>query len=339
MKKLLLNVLKWGVSLAIVGYLLVDAMRSDNFQQLAAGPKNWGQLAIAQLLVTSAVVVTIIRWYILVVALNVPFTLRDAFRLGFLGYLLNFVSLGAVGGDLFKAVFVAREQPVKRAEAVATIVFDRVIGLYSMFVVASVAIAVTGLSERTENATIRAACQGTFLVTALGATGIVLLLVPGFTSGTLSRAVERLPLVGNVAGRIITAIRIYRSKPLELSLTFLLSFAVHSLASAGIYFTAQGLLQEAPSLSTHLVVVPLAMVSGVLPLPLNGLGGFEYLLDFLYQHVPGDVAMTTAHSLLVALGYRIETIIIALVGACIYLTSRKEINAALHEAEEMEQAT
>ena len=71
--------------------------------------------------------------------------MADAFRLGFLGYLFNFVSLGSVGGDLFKAVFIAREQHGKRAEAVATVVIDRVIGLYVLFFVASVAALATGM--------------------------------------------------------------------------------------------------------------------------------------------------------------------------------------------------
>ena len=51
-------------------------------------------------------------------ALGIPFTLRNAFRLGFMGYLLNFVGPGAVGGDLFKAYFVASDQKSRRAEAV-----------------------------------------------------------------------------------------------------------------------------------------------------------------------------------------------------------------------------
>ena len=46
----------------------------------------------------------------------------------------------------FKAVFIAREQHGKRAEAVATVVIDRLIGLYVLFVVASVAALWTGMA-------------------------------------------------------------------------------------------------------------------------------------------------------------------------------------------------
>ena len=64
-----------------------------------------------------------------------PFRIRDAFRLSFLSYLLNFVSVGSVGGDLFKAFFIAREQPGRRTEAVATVVVDRIVGLYGLLLV------------------------------------------------------------------------------------------------------------------------------------------------------------------------------------------------------------
>ncbi len=37
-------------------------------------------------------------------ALDVPMTLAEAVRLGFMGNLLNQVSVGSVGGDLFKAI-------------------------------------------------------------------------------------------------------------------------------------------------------------------------------------------------------------------------------------------
>ena len=78
---------------------------------------------------------TFVRWYLLVRALQLQFRLVDAFRLGFLGYLFNFVVVGSVGGDLFKAIFIAREQPGRRAEAVATVLVDRIVGVYALVLV------------------------------------------------------------------------------------------------------------------------------------------------------------------------------------------------------------
>jgi len=48
-KKLLLTLLKIGVSLAIIGYLMIDAYRNKVFGQLMAQPKDWWLLTLAAL--------------------------------------------------------------------------------------------------------------------------------------------------------------------------------------------------------------------------------------------------------------------------------------------------
>jgi hypothetical protein len=62
----------------------------------------------------------------------------------------------------------------------------------------------------------------------------------------------------------------------------------------------------------------------------------EFVLDRLYLYAPivGGGAMVPGQGLVVALGYRIITVLIAGVGICYYLGSREEIAEALHEAEE-----
>ena len=61
----------------------------------------------------------------------------DAMRIGFIGYLFNLAPMGIVGGDLLKAWMLAREKPGNRAKALASVVVDRIIGLYVLFLVAA----------------------------------------------------------------------------------------------------------------------------------------------------------------------------------------------------------
>ena len=112
--KLLVKLLQWGILLAIVGYLVRDIYRNKSFTEIWNGPKQWDLLAAALLITFVGVLLTIVRWFWLLRAHDLPLSMRDAMRLGFLGYLLNFVSLGAVGGDLFKAILTA--QNATRAE-------------------------------------------------------------------------------------------------------------------------------------------------------------------------------------------------------------------------------
>src|SRR5262249_13871104 len=71
------------------------------------------------------------RWYFLVRAQDLPFTLPDALRLGFIGFFFNTFMPGSVGGDVIKAAFVAREQS-RRTVAVATVIMDRAIALWAL---------------------------------------------------------------------------------------------------------------------------------------------------------------------------------------------------------------
>ncbi len=231
------------------------------------------------------VVTTIVRWYLLVRALELPFTLRDAFRLGFLGFLFNFVSLGSVGGDFFKAIFIAREQHGHRAEAVATVVIDRIIGLYALFLVASAAVLITGLF-RSPVREIQIICNVTLILTVVGAAGIGLLLMPGFTNGRLSAYVSNLPYVGHVTGRLLNSVRVYRSKLPVLIVTTLMSVGVHCLTTIALFLVSRGLPGVAPGFGAHFLCVPLAVLASAMPLPLSGLGAMEAVLDFLYVHVP-----------------------------------------------------
>ena len=87
-----------------------------------------GSTGTGDVLCFMATIVTIVRWHFLVRAVDLPLRMRDTLRLGFLGYLYNFVLPGGVGGDFVKGGFLAREQPGRRTEAVLTVLVDRIVG-------------------------------------------------------------------------------------------------------------------------------------------------------------------------------------------------------------------
>ena len=97
LKKLLVLLLKFGASAAIIVWLVIQAQRDQSFARLQAEPKNGPLLAAAALAGLAAVSVSIARWWVLVRALGMRFRLLEAFRLGFLGYLLNCSSSWIIG--------------------------------------------------------------------------------------------------------------------------------------------------------------------------------------------------------------------------------------------------
>ena len=127
------------IPVAIFGYLLWQGR--EDIAEAWGQPKRWDRLVLAQIVALTATVVGFLRWHILVRAFDIPFKVREALHLGFLGYLLNFVSFGSVGGDLFKAILVAKDRPEKRPEAVASVLLDRAIGLLGLVLLAWVCLA------------------------------------------------------------------------------------------------------------------------------------------------------------------------------------------------------
>lgn len=333
-KTVLITLLKFAISGAILAALVILARREDpqTFSRMLYGPKRWDMLAGALLFCFLAVVLTIVRWFYLVRALAIHITPRDGLRLGFLGYFCNFISLGSVGGDLFKAIFLAREQPTKRPEAVASVVVDRLLGLYGLFVVSSAAILLAGL-QHSDLVEMRVIAKTSFVATVVGAAALGMLLLPGFTTGPLSELLTRLPRLGRLFARLIGAVRMYRRQAHVLLLAVGMSCGVHVLFATGIYLIARGLPGNAPGAAGHYAVVPLAMLCGAMPLPLSGLGAFEAAIEFMYTQLPlADGAVPAGQGLLVSLTYRMLTIVIAMIGAAYYILARRDIAATIREA-------
>ena len=344
MKKILVNLLKIGISVALVGWLVWDAMsRGESafteggrfapakfFEVVRHGLDHWWLLLAAWITCASAVTLTMVRWYYLVLALELPFRLKDALRLGFLGYLFNLAPFGIVGGDLLKAWMLAREQHGRQAEAVATVVVDRAVGLYMLFVVASAAILITGF-WRTSEAFVQWTCKLTLLCAVFGTFAMSLVVLPDVSRGKTTRWLARVPKIGRPLLRLVDAVQMYRERRAALAGAALMSAGVHGLFTLGILLIATGLYDRVPGLGIHFVISPVSAATGVVPI---ALGPFEFMLDRLYIYAPvAGGTMALGQGLVVAFGYRVITVLIAVVGACYYLGSRQEVADVLHDAE------
>lgn len=318
--KRIVALVKIVASAVIVAYLVLKACNDQAFAELWQQPKDWGRLGLACAVFGAGVLLTHVRWYLLVRGLELPFRLKDAFRLGFLGYLFNLAPTGIVGGDLLKGVMLVRQVNGHKAKATASVLFDRVIGLYMMFAVASIAILMTSFSS--PSGQVQLICRCCLLITAVGALGLGFLFIPGLTGGRVTDLVGRVPLIGPALGRMIVTLRLYQNQLPMLGLTTLLSAGVHVLFAVGIYLTACGLYDRVAPLSTQLVLAPLAATAGILPLPV---GPFEAVLEYLYS----QSGMPLHQGLIVALAFRIATLLIAALGIVYYLASRAEIAAEL----------
>jgi glycosyltransferase 2 family protein len=334
LKKLLWKLLPWVISGAIIAWLMAGVIRDKSFSVLLDEPKHWDLLALAAATTFLATLVTIVRWHFLVRAVDLPLRFRDTIRLGFLGYLWNFVLPGGVGGDLVKAGFLARDQPGRRTEAALTVLVDRIVGLYGLFLLATAAILYTGMWH-SESDDVRLACRVIFWCTGISTLGVAVTAMPSFSQGPIAQRLHDLPRVGAFIERLNRASRMYYRHWSVLPLAVVLTIVAQILYAVGFWLIARGLLSNVPTLGEHLVIVPMAMITGVLPLAPNGLGTFEWLVELMYSQLMGSNAIKGA-GFIVSLGYRLVTVCIAVVGAVIYFMNRREVSAVMQEEEEAE---
>lgn len=319
MKNALLLILKVAIPLALFGYLLwrVDP---EHYRVFWNQPKRWDLLTLAVASSFLAIIVGILRWRRLVLAFHIPFSASEALRLGFLGYLLNFVSFGSVGGDLFKAILVAKDKPQRRPEVIASVLLDRAIGLLGLILLASLSlIAFSGSDLPAPLVVIRNWSTG------VAVAAIVALLTAIYAGAWFDRLIDwgsAIPLVGKTLARMARALRLLRHQHWTLLSVIVASVAVHGLLSFSVYLISCGAYTNHPSLADHLKVVPPALAAGALPLAPGGLGYQEAALAKLFETLPD---MPVGYSgMLVATIYRLVTIVIAGFGLPFYWT-RKEI--------------
>lgn len=329
-RRVIIAAVKLSIAAGIFAFLFYRLRGDGLFERLLSQPKHWQYLGLAQLMVVAGTTLNFIRWHLLVRALDLDFSLRDAFRLGALGHLLNQVSPGSVGGDLFKAVFIAREQPNKRTEAIASVVIDRVVGLYAMLVVASAGYALAGRTTDV-NVALQTLIGVVTTLLIVGTAGIALLMTPALTGPKMRDWVAGLPAIGHTLSRLVEAAGAYRSRRRYLFLAIACGCATHTLLVLSLWSIGQGLPVEAPAFSTTFLVGPMSLAAGAIPLTPSGLGTFEAAMDELYRTAganPGD-------GLLVAITYRVMTYVMAGIGAVYYLNARKTVSRVLHEAEDL----
>ena len=330
------------LSLAIIGYLVYRAVDTPDkrtaFFAMLQQHKDWGMLATGFVALLLAVVITMVRWWYLVRAVGIDFPLPSALRISFLGYMVNFAPTGIAGGDMLKAWMVAKEHPGNTAKSLASVVVDRIIGLYVLFLVATAGIFISGLWQNPDPK-VHWICIAVFIITAVSTAGIALILIPGFLEwlDAIFAAVQRAaPKIGHAFRSLLEAIKVYRGRRAVLFWTSVTTIPVHTFLTISVYMLALGLgFQKVPFLN-YFGVYPISSILATIPLPA---GPQETGIVYLYKtaDVAQGVLQETAQQegLILALLYRLSTILIVPIGAAYYfLGARGEVSEVMHQHEE-----
>ncbi|MEM6328777.1 MAG: lysylphosphatidylglycerol synthase transmembrane domain-containing protein [Planctomycetota bacterium] len=321
---------KLVLGVSVLAYLFWCALQGDSLQQLTTQPKDWWLLAAAVALAAVAISLGFVRWFCVARAAGIALSLPEALRVGALGFALNFVGPGAVSGDLYKAVVLARGERGKRAAAVTTIVVDRVAGLATMLLVAGVAYRFCQPQGATQPPAEVGIAFDTALLVSLAITAcIAVLFVPGVAGPGLERLVGRVPAIGGPLAALVRTWGVYRTHKAWLGAVLLACLAIDALLVASFYCVALGLPFDAPSFWQHLAIVPFELTAAaVIPTP-NGAGGREAVVAWLYDGFGFDFD----DGFLIAFGHTLVLLTVGAGSTVYYFARRSSVRPPATEAE------
>lgn len=239
----------------------------------------------------------VVRWQLLLRAQGVHATFRTAHKLTFVGFFFNNVVPGPTGGDVVKAVYVARGA-ARRTPAVITVLVDRVLGLVALALIALVA-----LLPNLGNPEYR---MPAYLV--FGFLGFTALASVVFFSRRIRRALRIDGLLARLPGstyilKADEAIFAWRHHKgalgvgLALSVVNQLSIQVMmwTLAAALHMTTKSG---DPVSAVDHMVILPIAFIGSSIPVLPGGWGVRETAFAVCYHFIGVDRNVAVALSVM-----------------------------------------
>jgi hypothetical protein len=247
------------------------------------------------------------RWLVLLRAVQVDARFWRVQKLGFLGLFFSNIIPGMTGGDLVKAILVARDHPEQRPAAVLSVIVDRAIGLFGLALVAS---------------TVLLFQHGRFQ--EMGRTlNLVLLAIVIAAAVVLSRRVRRaikldkllamLPFA-ELLKKLDRAALAYREARWQLVYSVVTSIVIHFLILTAIAVLGNALGIHVPFVDYY-ALVPLALIAQSLPLSPGGIGIGEAAFVSLF----GIAGVSSAAALTLSVSYRLIQLLVSLVGGVLLL--------------------
>ncbi|RME04431.1 MAG: UPF0104 family protein [Planctomycetota bacterium] len=332
MKKKALLFAKIFIALAFLFYLF---QKGDlDIRKVARAFQRWEWLLVALALNGISMCVSVQRWRLLLESQGVLISFWKAFKIAYIGYLFNTFMPGSVGGDMVKGYYIFRKQKTRRAQALFSVLLDRVLGLISLVLLASIA-ALFSLSFFWSNPNFRYLLLLLFGISTLFLLSLLLFLthhlklpqkweqkINPHSPSLLQRGFSKLYL----------SLTLYRKKPIYIFYAILLSLISHVLTISVLYCLAQTLHETSLTFGSYFVVVPIAMVVQAIPISFGAWGVGEAV----FQHLFDIVAASRTQGANICLLWHMLVTFWNLWGILFYLQEKAEVDQLIQEKEEEE---
>ncbi len=284
LKKLLFFCLKLTLAFSLLYWLYdSDALDLNAFQRLEFSSRTAQLLGLnAILLFVGAVLLSLRMWRLLnLLDFNVGVT--EAIRVNLASMCLGLMLPGLVGVDAIRATYFCLKTKDRKADAFTCILADRIIGIYALILLATIAAAIGVLIN------LQSVHKGFLLIS--GGSLLAFTLVVGIISskrlletGPLSIIYKRLP---GLLQKIVGAIQQIAGFRREIGWCLLISVISQSITVTN--FVIIGILiNDNLSVLAHFILNPLGLYFNSVPITPGGLGITESVFAYLYETANSD---------------------------------------------------
>ena len=258
------------------------------------------------------------RWQILLRVQGILISNDRVAWIAAVGQFFNAFLIGATGGDVLKAWYVAEAAPDRKPQAILSIAVDRLIGVLGLFTLASVCVLfhlpVLWDDDQTRPLAILVLASPVVAFLLIGITAQRRRFATKSWWQTLWRLVPGKKLMSTLS----ESYDVYGKHPGALFMALLLLIGVHVCAVLAAWFVGGAINIEGVGLASYFVYCPLINVFASIPVTVGGLGLREAAFKFFFSKQGVPDPQSFALSLLFYAG----ALVISLACGLIYLIGK-----------------
>jgi hypothetical protein len=320
--------LKTFLKLGIAAFLIIWMAYSGrlDLRAIAHASSQWPRLGFIASVFYLLIFILALRWRILAGALGFHLSRKDSFSLTMIGMLFNTVIPGSVGGDVLKAYYAAGGS-ADRTGPIASIIADRVVGLFSLILLAVIG-AAWNFEHLSRHADLRAFWLMLAAALLIAAIFGMLAIAASDRLMSLLAPLRIYPPVRTIILKMLGVLSAYNRKRMALLQALALSLPCHLLACAMFYLCVSAVSDSTLNPRLLLFLVPLGLVTTAVPLAPGGIGVGQAAFYALFHLVlRGQGALGSSAFTI----YQLVLLLVSLSGIFFYLRYRG-IAAVQHAA-------
>lgn len=251
-------------------------------------------------LFTFAAMIAILRFRVLLGIADVKVKLSTLLYLQFVAFFFNVVIPGNIGGDVVKALYVARDEAKEKRTTILMLVFvERLLGVAALIFVGAVVVLVRGATVFDDPLLRPLAATVVSLAVATVAGGLVGIVLVQRAGARLDRYTTGPSKISKLLNQLVASLRLMAKSPRRLVIALALSMSTHTIAIAFFTLLTRFVLDRDVPYSAIATVFPLGLLALLLPISPAGLGVGHVAFARLFEAIqlPGGATVFNVYLL------------------------------------------